>query len=103
VRNTFLSKELKQIIKALKSLEENLKNNYKVEIIGIFGSYFRGVQKKGSEIDILVRFREGATLFDFVRCADMIEETLHHKVDIVPIDTVREEIREDVMKEAVYL
>lgn len=37
-----MNKELERIIKTLKSLEEQIRNEYKAEIIGLFGSYARG-------------------------------------------------------------
>ena len=98
-----MNKELEEIIRTVKSLQDKIRQEYKAEVIGIFGSYGRGEQKKGSDVDVLVRFFEGATLFDFVGLANFLEEELHLKVDVVPADTVREEIREQVFKEAVYL
>ncbi|MCD5410005.1 MAG: nucleotidyltransferase domain-containing protein [Methanocellales archaeon] len=61
-----MNKELERSIKTLKSLEEQIRNEYKAEIIGLFGSYARGEQKGSSDVDILVKFLEGATLFDLV-------------------------------------
>jgi hypothetical protein len=85
-------------------LQEEVKREYKAEIIGIFGSFVRGEQKEGSDIDVLVKFYKGATLFEFVGLAIFLEETLGIKrVDVVPYDTVREEIKEQVFKEAIYL
>jgi len=98
-----MNDELERIKKTLKSLEREIKKEYKAEIIGIFGSYVRGEEKESSDVDILVRFLERATLFDFVGLANFLEEKLNIKVDIVPVDTVREEIKEQVLKEAVYL
>jgi predicted nucleotidyltransferase len=63
----------------------------------------RGEQKESSDIDILVMFFEGATLFDFVGLSDYLESKLNLKVDIVPIDTIREEIKENILKQAIYL
>lgn len=82
---------------------ERMRQKYKAEIKGIFGSYVRGEQKEDSDVDILVRFLEGATLFNFVGLADYLEERLKLKVDIVPVDTIRQEIKEDILKEAIYL
>jgi len=95
--------EHKIIKETLRNLEEEVRKRYRAEIVGPFGSYVRGEQKDTSDVDILVRFLEGATLFDFVGLADFLEEKLGIKVDIVPVDTIRKEIREQVMKEAVYL
>jgi predicted nucleotidyltransferase len=46
-----------------------LSKKYKVKEIGVFGSYVRGEQKKQSDLDILVEFKETAnlSLLDFIR------------------------------------
>jgi len=93
--------EIKRILEEVKDIS---RKEYKAEIIGIFGSYVRGKEKGTSDIDILVRFLEGATLLDFVGLADFLKEKLHIPVDIVPIDTIRKELEEHILKEeAVYL
>ena len=91
------------IIKILKETKDDARQNYKAEIKGIFGSYARGEEKRDSDVDILVMFSEGATLFNFVGLADFLEEKLNVKVDLVPIDTVRTEIKRQVLNEAIYL
>jgi predicted nucleotidyltransferase len=92
-----------EIIGALQELNDEISQKYRAEIKGIFGSYVRGEQKESSDIDILVMFFEGATLFDFVGLSDYLESKLNLKVDIVPIDTIREEIKENILKQAIYL
>ena len=62
-----------------------------------------GEQKKESDLDIIVKFYKGATLFDLVGLADYLEEKLKVKVDIVPDDTIREEIKKEVLKETVFI
>ena len=98
-----MTEEVKHILATLQKLEKRVMNEYKAKIVGLFGSYVRGVQTESSDVDILVRFLEGATLFDLVGLANFLEEELHVKVDVVPVDTIRKEIREDVFKEALYL
>ncbi len=98
-----MNKQIERIKKVLRSLEKQIKKEYKAEIVGIFGSCVRGEQSEGSDVDILVRFLKGATLFDFVGLANFLEEKLNLKADIVPVDAIREEIRENVLKEAIYL
>lgn len=92
-----------EIIKTLQELKVEIGARFKAEIVGLFGSYVRGEQKENSDLDILVRFFQGATLFDFSGLSDFIEEKLQLKVDIVPIDVVRKEIREGVLRQAIYL
>jgi predicted nucleotidyltransferase len=43
-----------------------IRQMFKAEVIGIFGSYARGEEKAGSDVDVLVNFDDGATLFDLV-------------------------------------
>jgi predicted nucleotidyltransferase len=94
-------KELEKIIESLKSLEGQIRTEYKAEVIGLFGSYVRGEQKAGSDVDILVRFLDGATLFDLVGLANFLEEKLHVKVDVVSEGAVRPELKERILKEVI--
>lgn len=96
-------KDLVFIEKKLKGIREEIRKKYKAEILGIFGSYARGEQKRGSDVDILVKFDEGATLIDFVGLSIYLENKLRIKVDIIPIDSIREEIRDKILKEAIFL
>lgn len=98
-----MSKSLEEIKEKLRSLQEEVKREYKAEIVGIFGSYVRGEQRKGSDVDILVVFKEGATLFDFVGLADFLEEKLGVKVDVVSERAIRIELKESILKEVIEI
>jgi len=91
---------IKRIVKENKDL---IAKEFKAEIIGVFGSYVRGEQSKRSDIDILVRFEERATLFDLVGLGDFLEEKLGIKVDIVSERAVRPELKEKILKEVVTI
>lgn len=90
-----------EILTAIKSLSNTIKENYHADVIGLFGSFVRGEEKDTSDIDILVEFDEAADLFDFVGLSIFLEEKLGRKVDVVPRDTVRPELKEIILKEAV--
>jgi hypothetical protein len=92
-----------EILKILRELEGIVRQRYKAHIKGIFGSYARGEESHKSDIDILVDFDKDANLFHLVGLSLFLEEKLHIPVDVVPYDSVREEIKEYVFKEAVYL
>jgi predicted nucleotidyltransferase len=91
------------VIQVLKSVTEESLLRYKAQIRGIFGSVARGDESDESDIDVLVDFTEKADLFDFVGLALFLEEKLHRKVDVVPSDTIKSDIRNAVMKEAIYI
>jgi hypothetical protein len=96
-------RNVQTLIHQLEMVAGEVQRRYRAEILGIFGSYVRGEQHETSDLDVLVRFAPGATLFDLVGLADFLEERLGIRVDIVPVDALREEIRDQVFREAVYL
>jgi predicted nucleotidyltransferase len=72
-------------------------------VIGIFGSLVRGEEKETSNIYILVEFNEDADLFDFVGLSLFLEEKLGRKIDIVTYDTIRTELKEQILKETIII
>jgi len=94
-----MSKE--DIIKILKEVKGQLREKYKIEEIGLFGSVVREERTRDSDIDLLVDFRDDADIFDLVGLALFLEEKLGHKVDIVPRRALRKEIKESVLNELV--
>ena len=92
-----------ELIETLLGLKEEARRRYKAELKGFFGSYARGEAGADSDVDVLVDFREGATLFDLAGLGDFLEEKLQKKVDVVSQRGVREEIRESIYKDMVYL
>jgi predicted nucleotidyltransferase len=94
---------LSEISEILNSLKLEAGTRFKAEIKGVFGSYVRGEQKEGSDLDVLVEFQEGANLLHFVGLSDFLEEKLHLKVDVVPESSLRKEIKESVLREKVAL
>jgi predicted nucleotidyltransferase len=51
--------------------------------IYIFGSVARGDARPGSDLDFLVDFEPGSSLFDLMRITDELEELLGCRVDVV--------------------
>jgi len=101
--NNDTEKQLEKIKGVLKDLKREIRNKYKAELLGIFGSFARGEQTSKSDLDVLVLFDTDATLFDFVGLSIFLEEKLGIKVDIVPKDTLRKEIKEKVLSDVVPL
>ncbi len=92
---------LREIIDLIRSLKEDIRTEYRAEVVGTFGSFVRGEENETSDIDVLVEFDEDADLFNFVGLSIFLEERLGRKVDVVPRDTVRPELKERILKEAV--
>jgi predicted nucleotidyltransferase len=95
--------ELEKIKEILAKHKEELKERYKVKEIGIFGSYAKREHRKKSDIDILVEFEEVPGLFKFLELEDYITEILGVKVDLVRKKALREELKDRILKETVYI
>jgi hypothetical protein len=93
----------KDLLDKLRELKPFVKARYKAKEIGLFGSYVRGEQSVGSDIDVLVEFKEDADLFDLMGLTLYLEEAFQRKVDVVPKSALREELRESVLLEVVSI
>ncbi len=90
-----------EIIEIIRTLNPLIQKKYKGSIKCIFGSYVRGEEGPESDLDVLVEFKDDANLLDLVGISLFLEDKIHIPVDVVPIDTVREEIKEQVLREAI--
>ncbi|HON41965.1 MAG TPA: nucleotidyltransferase family protein [Bacillota bacterium] len=69
----------------------------------IFGSYARGDADRESDLDVLVEFEHGRSLFDLVRLERELRDALGVDVDVVTPNSLHPIIRERVMEERVPL
>jgi predicted nucleotidyltransferase len=83
--------------------KQELRDRFKVEEIGLFGSYVRKEQKKKSDLDVLVSFSETIDLFTFVELENYLSDILGVKVDLVMKDALKPRLKERILSEAVYL
>ena len=82
----------------LRESHRTVAEKHKAEAQGIFGSYARGEEEPGSDVGILVEFKEGASLFDL---ADFLEENFQQPVDSVSTRALRKEIEPAVRRDLV--
>ncbi|MGC8654282.1 MAG: nucleotidyltransferase family protein [Candidatus Kryptoniota bacterium] len=96
-------KTLDEITTILKNHKEELKRNYNVKEIGVFGSFARREQKIKSDIDILVEFSETPDIFLLIDLEDHLRKLLHKRVELVRKSVIRPELKEEILKETVYI
>ena len=70
--------------------------------VAIFGSVARGDERPDSDLDFLVDFAGGASLFDLVRLQDDLEQLLGRPVDVVSSGGLLPE-DDDIREDAVVL
>jgi predicted nucleotidyltransferase len=89
--------EIKNII--LKHLK-----NYNPSKVGIFGSFARGDNKKGSDIDILVEFKESPSLLTLIKLENDLSEILGIKVDLVTTGALKNKrIKRSIKKDLINI
>jgi hypothetical protein len=98
-------KTFEEVRSALCEHKEELREEYKVKEIGVFGSYDRGEQKKRSDVDILVEFEKSSilTLLDFIGLENYLSDVPGFKVDLVEKHTLKPRIGKRVLEEVVIL
>ena len=77
--------------KTIVEMQDVIRQRYKAEITGIFGSYTRSDFHADSNLDLLVNFEDSAELTDFVGLQQFLEDRLECKIDVVSRRSHREE------------
>ena len=81
-----------------------IKQEFYVRQLGLFGSYVRDEQTEDSDIDILVDFEKGhKDFFNYMKLKDYLEQVLGREVDLVMKDAVKPRLREIISKEVSYV
>ncbi len=92
-----------EIIKKLSQELPSLRNQYPIKELGVFGSVARGDDTQSSDVDILVDFNGPIGLFKFVDLEDKLSKLLGKKVDLVTKHGLKAVIKEDILKEVIYV
>ena len=95
--------ELDKIKNILRENKPSLKRQFKIKMLGIFGSYVRGNQKKNSDVDILVEFNQTPGMFDYMRTENRLSQLLKRRVDLVMKGSLKPVIGKNIMREVVYV
>ncbi len=65
----------------------------KPTLIGVFGSFARGEEHKGSDLDILIDFEKKVDLLELVGLEQELSELLGIKVDLITLRSVSPSLR----------
>ncbi|MDU9048708.1 MAG: nucleotidyltransferase family protein [Candidatus Electrothrix sp. Rat3] len=80
-----------------------LKNKYRISRLGIFGSYIRGEQRNGSDVDVLIDYDKAPSLIELIEIENMLSDLLGLKVDLVTSRGLKPQLRQHILDEVVYL
>lgn len=87
-------------IRRLLSIEAEIRR-LGVRRLALFGSVLRNEARPGSDVDVLVEFVPLEKTFDhFMALADLLEETLGHRVEVVTTEALSPYIGPHILAEA---
>jgi predicted nucleotidyltransferase len=92
----------KEIEKLAKHIVPVLREGGVIEA-SVFGSFIRGEVQPGSDLDLLVRYRENVSLFDVGGLKFKLEELLGIKVDLISRDYLKSRIKNRILKESIRI
>jgi uncharacterized protein len=90
-----------QIVARIRALKPHLESRYDMKSLALFGSYARRKQTPGSDLDLLVSFRQLPSLLRFVEMEDFLSDSLDVKVDLVMEEALKPNIGRHIQEELV--
>jgi predicted nucleotidyltransferase len=90
-----------EVLKKMASMQNELKK-FAVKSVYLFGSFARDEAEEGSDLDILVEFESNTPvgLFEFARFRRRLCEMLGQEVDLVTLDAIHPEMKDEILREA---
>ena len=93
---------LEDMLRILRVHLPELRERYGVHTLGMFGSYVHGVQRRRSDVDLLVEFDERPlTLLQVIALEHYLSDLLGVKVDLVEKSTLKPAIGRHILQEVV--
>jgi uncharacterized protein len=94
---------LRKILRTLQQNRDFIHSEYKITVLGIFGSYSRNEQRNKSDIDILVSYDQDATLFNKIALKDYLENLFLVKIDLVAEKYIKPVYHDSIMNDLIRL
>jgi predicted nucleotidyltransferase len=98
------NRDLAHYVALLRQHLPALREHYGVRCMEIFGSYVRGEQRRGSDLDLLVEFDDRPlTLLQFIALEHYLSDLVEVKVDLVGRNALKPTIGHYILAEVVPL
>lgn len=78
-------------------------HQYHADNVRLFGSVVRGDERQDSDIDLLVDFQPGSTLFDQLGLIESLSNKLGRKVDVISSRALNRHLAQKIQQEIVML
>lgn len=87
----------------LKKNNKQLREQFHLKRIGVFGSHATGNNTPKSDVDILVEYSRTVDFFEFLDLKEHLENLLGKKVDLVTKRALKPYMKKDVLNQVVYV
>jgi uncharacterized protein len=91
------------VLSILRKHEDELRQKYGVESLALFGSVARDEARPDSDVDLLVEFNRPVGLFGLAALQQHLESLFGCKVDLGTPRSLRPDMKERVLQEAVHV
>ncbi|MBF0606544.1 MAG: nucleotidyltransferase family protein [Candidatus Magnetobacterium sp. LHC-1] len=98
-----MMEDIDRVKRTLNEHQKELKNRFGITGIGIFGSFARGEQTPDSDLDVLVSMDKSVSLLEWAGAVNYLSSLLGIKVDVVPVEDIRPELKQVIMEEVIRL
>ena len=89
------------VVSRLSECAPEIRRRFSVEALFVFGSVARGEAAEGSDVDVLVTFKEKATFDLFMDLKFYLEEVVGGAVDLVTEKAIRPQMRRVIDQEMI--
>jgi predicted nucleotidyltransferase len=93
MNQTILEEIKKQALPVLKKAH--------IKKAALFGSYVRGDNRKDSDIDLLVEYPQGTSLFDVAELKYNLEDALGKEIDLVGYNVIKPRLKQYILSEQI--
>jgi predicted nucleotidyltransferase len=91
----------RDILKIINEHSGEISSRFGVASLSLFGSVARDEAAEKSDVDLLVTFENTPGIFGFLELKEYLEKLMQCSVDLVTRSALKEQFREQVIKEAV--
>ncbi len=95
--------EREKAIKLLSEHMDEIRRDFAVESLALFGSVARGESTSTSDLDILVRYTQTPGFFGYLEFKEYLESLLQQPVDLVTEKALKRQLRDRILREAVHV
>ena len=98
-----MKNKLDHIVTKLRQELPYIQKEFDVDTVELFGSYLRKEQNSKSDLDLLVAFKKTPGLFKFLRLERYLSDVLQIKVDLVPKDSIKPSLRNQILNNTLHV